>query len=398
MSTNGTPSQYRPAWELTLDEYLAQRREQFIRTIRQHTLPHLQTELSQLGPRATRRKQELGLDFAIWQNELEELEAGIPPRRAQQWQREYEAIVKRAIKQGKDVAGEVVARNAEFSQAQKARRRYEKGLQTSFANRSAALDTSMQAERGFKAKRQDGKAITPAQLAEIAAGLDEIEQVVGSLRDILLDVDVTIAHTNGKMPFLKSTAAGLYSPDERTISMGASDWRGQPIPLQAHEVAHCLDIEAGKAEGVSVRVWAGRKSYLSSSLAEWDDGQIGGNRLINLATRRINRSFEVHALFRRQSGLSDDEKGTRALLTFILSSYWRRPREVWARLFEQYISSKLQGQGQVAVWPDYTQMLGYWTAQDWAELEPLVEVEIKRRLDILRRRVAEKPRLAVAKN
>jgi hypothetical protein len=43
----------------------------------------------------------------------------------------------------------------------------------------------MQARRGYKAKRQDGKPLTMAQLAQIEEGIDAIEDVLGPLADVL---------------------------------------------------------------------------------------------------------------------------------------------------------------------------------------------------------------------
>lgn len=191
------------------------------------------------------------------------------------------------------------------------------------------------------------------------------------------------------MPFLKSAAVGLYSPDERTISMGANDWQSQRIPVLAHEVAHCLDIEAGTALGLTTRCLKGRRMISSNSLAEADAYQ-GKDRLIREATRRMNRAYQAYSLFRRKDGLPEAEKGERAALSFVLSHYWRTPREVFARLFEQYVSTKLgsrRDSDRISVQADYTTTPAYWTAADWAALEPMVETEIKRRLEILQQKV-----------
>jgi hypothetical protein len=70
-----------------------------------------------------------------------------------------------------------------------------------------------------------------------------------------------------------------------------------------------------------------------------------------------------------------------------LSPYWQRPREIWARLFEQYIWTKRGRQEGVAAGGQYTELLAYWPERDWAQLEPLVEAEIKRRLALIREAV-----------
>lgn len=173
-----------PAAQLTLDQYLEQRQAAFIRTLETHTLPYLRKELAGVGSRAVKRRAELERDIQLWERELAAFAEGLPPYRRQRWEKEYRAAVRKAISSGKEVPDTVVAQDTQFGKAVTARQRYEKGRHTSFANQSSAVNTSPQAERGYKAKRQDGKAITPAQLAEIAAGMDEIEQVVGPLSDI----------------------------------------------------------------------------------------------------------------------------------------------------------------------------------------------------------------------
>jgi hypothetical protein len=103
----------------------------------------------------------------------------------------------------------VIAQYPEFSVAATARARYQKGWRTSVANKSIAIDNTMQTDRGFKVKRQDGKPITPEQIAKINQAVAEVESIVGSLQDLFLQTDITIAHTSGKHPFL-SGAGGMY--------------------------------------------------------------------------------------------------------------------------------------------------------------------------------------------
>ena len=120
----------------------------------------------------------------------------------------------------------------------------EKGLHTSFANKSAAVNAVMFLEKGYKVKRQDGKEILNPQIAEIDTGMKEIQDAVGPLKDILQKSDITIAHTSGTFPFLNGSAGGLYHPMENTVTTG---YRFGPykMPSLAHEIGHWLDYQAG---------------------------------------------------------------------------------------------------------------------------------------------------------
>ena len=98
----------------------------------------------------------------------------------------------------------------------------------------------MQTDRGFKVKRQDGKPITPEQIAEINQAVAEVESVVGSLQNLFLQTDITIAHTFGKHPFL-SGAGGMDHYDERIVTMGTRAYNAM-----VHELGNWLDIESDR--------------------------------------------------------------------------------------------------------------------------------------------------------
>jgi 2'-5' RNA ligase len=174
---------------------------------------------------------------------------------AHRFRTEYNDLVKKAVSQGKPVPQAVIDQKPEFKLAQDARERYEKGRHTSFANKSAAINDTMQKEEGFKVKRQDGKPITDAQIKEISDGVSDVVKVLGGpLRDAMRGTDLTIAHTSGKHPFL-SDAGGMYHPVDRTITAGIEDFLGRPVKALAHELGHWFDFESGRAIGVKSRIY-----------------------------------------------------------------------------------------------------------------------------------------------
>ena len=182
----------------------------------------------------------MALRAKSWKEAAERLAVaeGISERARQGAHESYVELVKEAIKHAKPLPESVIAQYLEFSVAANARTRYEKGWKTSFTNKSIAVDNTMQTDRGYKVKCQDGKPITPEQIVEIDQAVAEVESVVDSLQNLFLQTDITIAHTSGKRPFL-SGAGGMYHYDERTVTMGT-----RACNAMVHELGNWLDIES----------------------------------------------------------------------------------------------------------------------------------------------------------
>jgi|GEM_PF-2322275 len=372
-------------WEVSEEEYLQERVAREQRRL-EGQVRYYTEQLAAMGPRTGARKRaEAEAFLGMFQRDLEKFRAeGPKPAHLQKWREDYIALVGKAISKGEPVPEEVIAQRPEFATARTARQRYEKGRHTSFANRSAAINDTMQQAAGYKVKRQDGKPITPEQIEEIEVGVAEIASVVGEdIRRLLRETDATIAHTSGKHPFLQ-TSGGCYSPTEKTITMGTISQGGREVRALAHELGHWLDIEAGKREGVKVYVGEGSRGrgQYSSSLAEGENAYMVGG-LIGRARRLINHEYEVTRLLKKpKKNISPEEQEERALVRVSLGAYWRRPREIFARLFEQYIATRI-GDPKVAARGDLHRAAGWWTADDFAGLVPDIEREIARRIEIL---------------
>jgi len=179
------------------------------------------------------QQKTLALWARYWKEAAERLAAaeGITEQARQGAYEIYVKLVKEAIKHGKPVPEPVIAQYPEFTVAANARARYQKGWKTSFADQSIAVDNTMQTDQGYKVKRQDGK----KQIAEIDQAVAEVESVEGSLQDLFLQTDITIARTSGKHPFL-SGAGGMYHYNEKTVTMGT-----HPCNAMAHELGVWLD-------------------------------------------------------------------------------------------------------------------------------------------------------------
>jgi hypothetical protein len=314
------------------------------------------------------------------------------------------AEIKRLLKFGKTVSPKLQA-TAEYEKAMTGRRRYEKGWKTSHANVSIAIDLSLQNSHGVKVKRQDGTAIEDVQKTEIAEGLEELASIFGDrLFAAVIKTDLTICHTNGKCPFLND-AAGFYVPSERSISIGTIlQSSGRKVRALAHEMAHWMDYEAGKVAGVETNItdlqrvsltalrrgnYAKRTTFALSEggyaarnlLNQRDDGS-----LIAAARDTINRAVEVRELMNITNKKEAAEKGKEKeyeQAKVRLGPYWTRPREIWARLVEQYVATVLGKVSSCAESPEfYTRTPGWWKSQDFKAIMPRIGEEINQRLSL----------------
>lgn len=278
----------------------------------------------------------------------------------------YIATVKKLISQGFAVTPEMIAQFPEFTKAVNARARYEKGYKTSFANKSSAVDNSTKEGFGFKVKRQDGEAITPAQIKEITDASYEFEQAFGKVKDIIEKSDLTVAHTNGKHPFL-SDAGGLHNRKENTISVGVDYKIGDEVTQQkafAHELTHFIDNQSGTMD----------KSY--------------NEELWKKALNMINgSSWEIERAIKLGNKLTPEERAKHRELKSRIGEYWRRRSEVFARLAEEYIAYKGLAKEASNGMDYYHNAFGYWKPEAMAELAPMLEAQMAEKIAQARARL-----------
>lgn len=387
----------KPVWEMTQEEFIQASIEMLIERWKRN-LAHDREVLAGLSKRATRKRKDLELRIASTQSILDEVLAG-----QDQWVRrnltdQYLKHVTQAIQSDKAVPAEIIAADAALQKAKTDRERYLKGRHTSFANLSAAVDASMLAEGGYKVKRQDGKPIKPEQKAEIAAGVAELESVLGPLAEVFRAPGLTIAHTSGTYPFLMSNAGGLYSPDDRTVTMGiVSKVRtGAPIKALAHEFGHFIDFEAGRVLNFRAMLPGTRgKARYSTAISNYEGAfweregsDPEGRDLILRATAMFtseDRLVDRLLKLRKKDMVDDPAKQAEAEWAKVkLGNYWRSPVEVWARLVEQYVAHRL-GYPADLVSADhrYPYWMAYWSVAEMEELAPAIERQIQRRLDLI---------------
>lgn len=305
----------------------------------------------------------------------------------------YLEIVKEAIKHGEPVPDEVVEQKPEFQVAKNSRQRYEKGLHTSFANKSAAVNAVMFHEKGYKVKRQDGKPILDSQIAEIDNAINEVQEAVGPTKDMMQKSDLTIAHTSGTFPFLNSTSLGIYHPAENTITTGVQLLLlGKKSELRslAHEFGHWLDYQAGGENKKGYEFYTNGKSSrrVKSYRSALSKEEEYSNGLFKKAEYSMNNSRAVRlAQNPSQLGrdMTEEEKAQAREWTARIGSYYRDSREIWARLVEQYVAEQHGKATTAAESPEYYEKHpAYWNKGTFNEMKPTVKAEIERRTSIAR--------------
>jgi len=337
-------------------------------------------------------RKRSGRGYRGWQEAQACYNAGTEHHGIDLLRRSYDRKVKAAIKAG-DVAERVLDQDERFRKMVESRRRYDKAVRTSFANRSEAIDESAKRKHGYKMKRQDGKDMTPEISDDIRNIVDDFESVFGRMASLFRKTDITIAHTNGKHPLL-GTAGGCYHTKERTVTVGRTK-------AGAHELAHWLDAEAATAVGEDrdvdlfmdsgLRRLAGKRRcshrmmLTDRDVADASSAKAFDTCLTKLAWQKINNKSDA---YRAMSAFGAQDEATKRVRAR-LGPYWSRPCEVFARLVEQYVATELGRESAAAESPElYQNAPAYWTKEEFAELKPMVIEEVKRRIALLRKRKA----------
>jgi len=300
---------------------------------------------------------------------------------------QYIETVKKAISTGKPVPEAVIKQYPEFRKAKDARLRYEKGLHTSFANKSAAVNAVMQAELGYKVKRQDGNPIADSQIKEIGQGVRDVEKVVGSLKEVLQKEDLTIAHTSGKFPFLRGDASGLYHVNERTVTTGLQIGPFKVHSL-AHELGHALDYAGGRKNDRGYETYMTPGTYRTRQVPSTRVAvSVDEKLLMEDALFKMNGSrWSIQqAIDTKDEKMSQEQKDAARFLQAKIGRYWSDSREVFARMFEQYVAEEAGGPIEAAEPPEvYHKLPAYWRKEVFAEFKPRLKAEIERRLQLAR--------------
>lgn len=310
--------------------------------------------------------------YDYWSQKAPAMRKSMTDAEIQGYRKTYQATIKKAISTGKNVPQEIIDSHPEFARAATARARYDKGRHTSFANASEAVDYSTKPNYGIKVKRQDGKPMEHAQVHEITQALHDFETHFGPVRDILDHHDITVAHTNGKMPFMNGgKSSAQYAPGDKTISIGMKV-KDRPIQAFAHELSHALDHMS------EVEVGSGDHKIKTPEY----DGELMAD-----ARRSYNgESWKIERDMKLKKNMTEAEKDNAKELKARLGPYWNRHTELMARMVEQLLAMKA-GKGTAAAheYERYTRMPGYWGDDVFKAMAPRIEKMLEGKIDIARK-------------
>lgn len=355
--------QTKRAYEMAVEDYVRQRHDEWLnKATRQVEEWHR----AAIDPTARRNSRErAAYQEQLWRRDLARADTMLARKRVD-YERDYYRAVDCAIRARVSIPAHIVERDPRVGKAVTAYERYLKGRETSFSNVKNAV--VIDAGAGYKVKLQSGKPVTQPHLDYITRGVTEVEQamravgVVDTLSNVFRKVNLTIAHTDGKRPFMRAQAAGLYSIRERTISVGTVVW-GRPIHALAHEIAHMLDHEAAFATNGNAASLV-RSRALQARQPEF-------RKVLREASWRMNHLSRIESVFDSATLYKTDADKQQADVCRVqLGQYWRREEEIWARLVEQRLSLALPG-AQAGFERDYTGHAGYWTLD---RFEPWVQV------------------------
>jgi hypothetical protein len=387
-----TPPAPKKAWEKTQPEFM----RSGIKSLLLQYYKAIERGKEELKTRIpSKRRRQLEVSIPVWEARYESMKKHESDLDSSQWddiRQQYVATVKKAISTGEKVPAAIVDANPEFKKAVTARARYDKGRNTSFGNITAAVDTTMLKERGVKVKRQDGTTITPEEVKAMGAAVAEIEEAVGPLADVMRHTGLTIVHTRGKYPFMEGNASGLYHPTDRSVSYGTVIGPFETKAL-AHEMGHWMDYEGGKALGVEATarnrqgkvLGGGKISSLSENSRNYSIAEElkPDKELMAKAAQTMSDPWMASKIAKKNASKIEDadEKNQLKAQQFKLTSYWREPREIWARLFEQYVATKRGKSGashETAAY--YESAPAWWSKAEFAKLMPMIEEAIRRRV------------------
>lgn len=266
--------------------------------------------------------------------------------------KDYIEQVRKDISKGYRFPQAVLDFDPSFRKAVDARARYEKGLNTSFSADDSRIVFDDTGKISAGMKRQDGKELLESQKEEIINGVVDTQKALGiDLNQLAKDERWVYVHLNGKNPFLRNNAAGLYRKDPKnnsvSISLGGTESfdavvNGEKVRKKlnttvAHELGHALDFKTG------------------------------------------NKLFDSQTVYDLARTFKPVEFGFRG------NAYWRSAVEVKARAVEQYVAIK---EGHTS----YFTREGYWDKETFeAKIVPAVEGAIDTHFAEYKKAVADLP-------
>jgi hypothetical protein len=156
----------------------------------------------------------------------------------------------------------------------------------------------------------------------------------------------------------------------------------------AHEWGHWLDHEAGTETRDGHEFYTNGRTQrkvkaFKTGLSKTDYT----NPLIRKATDNMNDRWAIRKLQNPPNNreLTKEEKNQVKEMRARIGTYYEDPREVWARLTEQYVAEH-HGKATVASEKPgyYENHPAYWNKENFEEMKPMIKAEMDRRIAIAR--------------
>ncbi|GMO40559.1 MAG: hypothetical protein Ta2F_16670 [Termitinemataceae bacterium] len=176
---------------------------------------------------------------------------------------------------------------------------YTKGAEMSYGDNNT--NAALLDKYGVMVKRQNGDAISGAEITELDNAFDGIKKVYGDVKDISAKYELKISHSGDKKMHARKTI-GIFNSVYHAIGVSFGKKEDAPFVL-AHEYAHFLDNRAGQES----------KHFFASDMKGTPEAKIAD-------------------VFRRQMN------------TYHATGYWGRTCECFARAMEQYAALQLSPQ------------------------------------------------------
>jgi len=310
----------------------------------------------------------------------------------------YVFCVSEAIAKGHPVSKKVLREDPSFLEVVEDKAEFMKTRLKACGSYGANRNVSVLREYGLALRREDKEPVGPelgeqvrGAMAAIARALDPSGR--GLCADAWRQAGVTIVY-NGSQPILEDPRlGGAFHSDLRTIVL-RSTYPGRPMCYLGHEVAHLLDFDGRQPTGP-----ADHSVYRSEAAVAAPDRDRHAREeedLYRLAVANMTCGTCMGGCGWYPDGFAcrtspggcacHPAAATRKAVPVCghlqaQGAIYRRPREVWARLVEQYIAWRTPGAG-VATLPAscYLDRPTYWDEAAFEWLTPTIEAVVGRRI------------------
>ena len=244
-------------------------------------------------------------------------------------------------------------------------------------------NSKLQSRWGVVLRMADGSPVAPALLDEARKAMAGVDHALGPRGDIWRRAGLTIVYGVDRATATGPNDLAALHPDLMTIAL-TRGYRNLPFYLLAHELGHLLDLRHPRPEGVEgVRIY--RSEFAASSRAADSDSRLDDElHRRALDTMRCRTCTGRCGFVCRTNSAKchcwpfPDEPACTGLRA--MPEYFRSPREVWARLFQQYVATRTGKRGRAAVRETcYQELPAFWDRGSFAALEPLIGDAVDRR-------------------